>query len=319
MKGLPLGIIFMCHLALIASYRERGNALSVVPDRKKHFTRHLRLQYRRLQEESPPTACNGTVNEANEIIFASEFQPMCQCEEVNTDQEVEDAINALNTSDTDAFVDGFNQALGRLTRSSEYSCVNQCESCFDTYCGLWQTSQGLTIANRPGNFSLEEIAAQNISSDDIFALINTTTFHWDSCITYTINQSGTLCASVHLNSIPDEEQDQPCSITYNNQACNSCVLTAAEPCFVADCTNLDEDGGAMIDTCTDTGLVGPFAALRYMLDDDSDPEQDINITLGRCDVPALAPMAAPTSTSAAPRCVLSSGIHRVVALLLLLF
>jgi hypothetical protein len=300
--------------------------------------RHLQAQ------EGALPVCNadGTVNfdsdEANSVIFAGEFQPVCSCEEgtfscglpcrsfyhlnsslssyfttflsVKTDSQVLAAINALNISDTDAFVDGFNQALGQLARSSEYSCLNDCESCFadndgNTLCGIWETREAMSIANRPGNFTLQQILSQNITTEDTIALISNATFAFDNCITYTVNQSGTLCASVNLTTIPVEGKDQPCTITYNDVTCNSCLITGVDACFVADCTNVH--GDTKIDSCSTgggtDGLVGPFVFLRYLSDDFGNSTGTNTTTVispGRCDVAPLEPalVATPTATGA---------------------
>jgi hypothetical protein len=222
------------------------------------------------------------------------------CATVRTDNQVLASIKALNISDVDAFVDGFNEALGQLARSSEYSCVNGCESCFpddsgNTLCGIWETRQVMSVVNRPGNFTLEQILSRNITVDDTIALVSNATFAFDNCISYTIHQSGTLCVAVDLNSIPVEGQDQPCTITYNDVACNSCLITGDQACFVADCTNVDT--GDQIDSCAAESLEGPFVFLRYLSDGFGNTTGNATITRGRCDVPSVT---APTPVRTAP-------------------
>jgi hypothetical protein len=71
-----------------------------------------------------------------------------------------------------------------------------------------------------------------------------------------------------------------CTITYNTVPCTSCEAqlsgaNATEVCFVADCTNFVED--AMIDSCAETGSVGPFRILQVLWN-----VSEANVTIGTC-------------------------------------
>lgn len=174
-------------------------------------------------------------------------------------------------------------------------------------CGIWETREAMSFANSPGNFTLEQILAKNVTTEDTVALIAKATYALVNCITYTLNQSGTICSSIELKSIPVEGQDQPCTITYNDVACNSCFISGVEACFVADCTNINAD--AQIETCAtdddESGLIGPFIFLRYFSGDfgnNTGSTATPAISRGRCNVPPVsaAPMTTPSSGASAP-------------------
>jgi hypothetical protein len=53
----------------------------------------------------------------------------CDSVEGNFD-EIRTQINQLNMSDPDPFILGFNTLFGQLEAMNQYTCTNQCASCF---------------------------------------------------------------------------------------------------------------------------------------------------------------------------------------------
>ena len=217
--------------------------------------------------------------------------------------------------DVVTFVDSFNTLVGQLMFSSNFSCTNECSSCFvsrndngTVVCGFFTVEESSDIQTGAGNFTIEEILA-GPTNEDIAALVDTAVLHMENCVQYTGDAYGNskVCFITDLTSLPDETEPVFCNITYNDVLCDSCVVPgvafnssddAAGECIVADCTNVDATYGTMIDTCEMVGVGGPFQffALR-------DVVNATTFTLGTCNdnVPA------PSTTVATPPTVLPTA------------
>ena len=217
--------------------------------------------------------------------------------------------------DVVTFVDSFNTLVGQLMFSSNFSCTNECSSCFvsrdnngTVVCGFFTVEESSDIQTGAGNFTMEDILA-GPTNEDIAALVDTAVLHMENCVQYTGDAYGNskVCFITDLTSLPDETEPVFCNITYNDVLCDSCVVPgvafnssddAAGECIVADCTNVDATYGTMIDTCEMVGVGGPFQffALR-------DVVNATTFTLGTCNdnVPA------PSTTVATPPTVLPTA------------
>jgi hypothetical protein len=218
----------------------------------------------------------------------------------NTRDQVLADLQLLNASDIPLFVSEFNRLIGELSAISNYTCNNNCESCFtfatDTNktCGILSVEELTSVQNREGNFTFQEIAS--LTSDDIVELIDQARFYTKDCIDYTTGpNTGTLCLLTDFIGIPSANDTLYCNITYDNTLCNSCFIPPAtitdDDCIMADCTNIDP--AAMINVCNDTGLVGPF---QFFVVSSMDID-NTTFTLGTCntggsDVPVATPVAA---------------------------
>ena len=137
-----------------------------------------------------------------------------------------------------------------------------------------------------GNFTYEDILNISASDDSGFG---TGIFQYEQCIQYTSDKySGSeICAT--FENEPSNSDILYCNITYNDVLCNSCSVSADDDeCITADCTNVDETYGTMIDTCKELGLDGPFQFI-YILQE----AENTTFTQGSCDVDVPEPT--PTS------------------------
>ena len=203
--------------------------------------------------------------------------------------EVNAAIAALDTSDLTAFVQDFNILWGSLYSNLEYFCVNGCETCLETgTCGIWETSSSVRSTFEEGNFTLDDILSLDLSSGLPMFSSNAT-----DCVTYTQNLDGTMCYGIFRQDLEDSE----CSIAYNGVPCTSCLIYYIDSnktmgCLQADCTNIQSE--AAIDSCFDSGFVGPFEFLHFV---QSNFLVSNNFDVGLC-VGSAVPT--PTNTSVAP-------------------
>ena len=210
-----------------------------------------------------------------------------------------------------AFEEGFNTLLGQIATSSNYTCTNQCSSCFTALnsnsklCGLLSLEESSSVKNRVPNFTLEEILT--FSDDDYFKIVDEARFYFEDCVQYVIDfDKSELCLSIDYMvmpmEIPSEIESINCNLTYNGVRCNSCILpivpynanstastssTDDPDCIIADCTNVDATYGTMIDVCQNIGLGGPF---QYFARTDSSA-----FTPGTCDDIVTPPDEIPSS------------------------
>jgi hypothetical protein len=208
--------------------------------------------------------------------------------------EVFAAIGQLNPADgIGSFVDQVNVLIGMLSSMSQYQCINDCETCLNNVCGILETSSLSRTSNNIGNFSFQEIISGNF---DVLSSVANATFMFSNCVTFTGDSGGKICFIIDFDTVPIPFADTACIIEYNGVACNSCVIPNADflagsNCFTADCTNIDSF--AMINSCNDTGFVGPFVFLELL---ETKNVSNSTFTVGSCDG-ATAP-ATPTDSGA---------------------
>jgi hypothetical protein len=160
----------------------------------------------------------------------------------------QEEINAQIASlDPNNILDGQTATLlrFRVYLNTSYTCMNSCEACWGLgsgTCGFWETNAWLYTHVQP-----TESSSSNIN-----------------CVTYTHSQNldGKLCFGFYDSLFFSE-----CFVEYNGVNCTSCQeyfnnATGYSDCIKADCTNIDAD--ALIDSCLDTGFVGPFEFLRVV-------------------------------------------------------
>jgi hypothetical protein len=252
------------------------------------------------------STCNadGSINfddDFDAVAFDAQYDPMCTCDEASNLDDLP-APNVTNTSSLavlQSYVDSFNEAVGNLSGSTEYECVNGCETCFDGLCGILETNKNIAFSASPVNFTVEEIFVSGLDSAAVEQYL-VFQLSFSVCMTYTKNESGKVCIGGETDSFTAVDLNAttlPCFIEYNGEKCNSCVseipATDALPtCVTADCTNIDPP--TTIDTCAGTGYVGPF---RFVQAYDEDTANG-TLSLGSCDVAVPAPTPAATSGAA---------------------
>jgi hypothetical protein len=259
------------------------------------------------------STCNadGSVNfddGFDTAAFDAQYDPICTCDEESNMATILATLSNLtkpnSTEDFQGFADAFNEAVGNLSGRTEYECVNGCETCFDEICGILETSQKVTFSARPVNFTVEQIFVTGLDSLTFDQLIEQASFYSSVCITYTENETGTLCIGGEADNFTAGDLNAttlPCFIEYNGEMCNSCVsqlpsTEGQDTCVVANCTNINPN--ATVDTCAGTGYVGPFRFINAYDENGANG----TISLGSCNVsvPAPAPstMESPTAGEA---------------------
>jgi hypothetical protein len=218
-------------------------------------------------------------------VYGSAFQATCTCIQ---DDNTADVIAALanapingTEAEIEAFVDTFNTEFGNLNGSYDYDCASGCATCFDGgICGFMSNSEFTSFQGMPTNFTFEEIVSGLIDLDPADA-IATADANSETCITYESGETGNVCWSLSYSGSDLSGGALPtCSISYNTVPCNSCETRLLDTngttvCYVADCTNFVED--AIIDSCAETGSVGPFRILKVLWN-----VSVANATLGTC-------------------------------------
>lgn len=280
-----------------------------------------------------PPLCNATTGLVNfdddalnmNVFGTDNYDATCTCVEDSNTDEISAQLNQLDLTDANAFVTGFNTLLGQLASSSNYTCANRCSSCFTALngnsklCGLFSVEESTSVKNKMGNFTLDEIL-NNFTADALVGLVDEATFYSKNCIQYTGDafDNSELCFIVDYKGLPYDNDAIYCNITYNDVLCNSCIIpdvptnanstansTDDQGCFIADCTNVDATYSAMINTCQNIGLGGPFQYFSL-----KDVVNGTTFTTGTCDGVATptAPATTPSATeipTAAP--ILISG------------
>jgi hypothetical protein len=230
--------------------------------------------------------------------------------ESNTD-EITARLNQLDFTDEDAFVNGLNTLIGELSSSSNYTCTNQCNSCFTAFdnttklCGLFSVEESSSVQNKVGNFSYDQILF--LSDDDLLGLVDEARFFTANCLQYTgdVFDNSELCFIVDFMGVPNDSETVYCNITYNDVLCDSCIIPGVpsnsnssddQECIIADCTNVDATYGTMINLCQNIGLDGPFQYFAL-----KDVVNDSTFTPGTCNGDATPTGPAPTiPTSSGP-------------------
>lgn len=266
--------------------------------------------------------------------FAPLYQPDCTCEEKSNQEVLEQLLEGggpTNISEIDSFLEDFNMLLGQLEGSSEYNCINQCETCMDEtkeVCAIVQTVQSYYFGLAAANFSFSDLASLSggggtggngttgdgagglggADATETFAqFVDELDFRYSVCLTYTKGgqglKNGRVCLSVQIDENQDPTGDIACDLSNNGVKCDSCKVTQ-EGCIQATCSG-DGSGEAIattrnafvIDTCAGTGFEGPFQFMEYL-------QKDANlttITKGECgdfDVPPIElPAAKPRGDS----------------------
>jgi hypothetical protein len=228
--------------------------------------------------------------------------------ESNTD-DITSQLNQLDFTDEAIFVAGFNSLIGQLSSSSNYTCTNQCSSCFTALdgttsqlCGLFSVEESSLVQNKMANFTLENILT--LSDNDLLGLVDEARFYSENCIQYTGDafDDSKVCFIVDFIGIPIDSEPVYCNITYNDALCQSCIIPGVnsttsndQECIVADCTNVDATYGTMINVCQNIGLGGPFQYFAL--------KDNVNVTTfspGVCDgvtTPTGPSPMAPTSSA----------------------
>jgi hypothetical protein len=263
-----------------------------------HFVQQVSLQGvagdRSLQAEDQ-CVNDSTVNFAGDSflqsVYGSAYQGTCTCSQEivdNTDElltlfEKATALITATPDEVAAFEDDFNNAFGGVSGGYEYSCTSGCATCFpDDLCGTMSVSEISKVEGQPSNFTFDQILGglADVDPTSLEPSFNVT-FATDTCIDYVSGESGKLCLGISYSGPSDnlESALAKCVIEYNDVACNSCsssrTTTGDSPCFKADCTNIDPD--ASLDSCSQTGFVGPFRFLPFWTE-----IENTTITLGTC-------------------------------------
>ena len=249
------------------------------------------------------TCANGTftftddgVGALASVAFDDSFQPVCTCSGEGFDN-LEDLADtsALDQTNLTTIVDDFNELIGSIDSESESSCVNTCETCYEggTVCAILETSSSSKIAFMDGEFTLETLFALIGQSNDTDALVGAILpyleefyFKYELCLTYTKGETGTTCLSIDVTDLESiygaEELTVPCQLTYDDTSCSSCMINTETSCLTASCPDNTE-----IDTCSGTGLEGPYQFLNFLY---SDSDTDVSeLSVGSCDVDVPPP------------------------------
>ena len=217
-------------------------------------------------------------------------------------------IGLLDPTDPDAYTLAFNKLLGEMKDSFNRTCQTPCEQCFMPFnasdnasklCVLYTNGDSYNTQFRTGNFTFEDIL--NITSSDIEESAREI-YHFEECFHYTSEKFSDIEICATFESEPTDIEMFYCNITYNNVLCNSCAISADDDeCITADCTNVDDKYGTMIDTCQKLGLDGPFQFVYILQEADN-----TTFTVGSCDVdvpeggpsgPVKSPIASPTKNN----------------------
>jgi len=189
-------------------------------------------------------------------VFADSYQPTCSCAENSNVEELESALGGAGGFD----IDLFNQLIGNLFIDIAWNCDNFCATCFPTgACGYIGANFDADFAGIPSDFTLEDLVGGAFNS---IGDLLTGTQIFSLCMDYSVGQTGTVCVGSTLDveslALP-EGTEQPCDLSYQGVACNSCVIDP-QGCWIADCS---VHGVPSINTCTGTGVDGIFQILPY--------------------------------------------------------
>jgi len=275
--------------------------------------------------------------------FAPEYQPDCQCQEESNEDVLKELVESdgpKNISDIEPFLEEFNALLGDLKGSSDYNCLNKCETCLDdtkSVCGVVQTVQSYYFGLAPGNFSFTDLGslagagATTQAAESFAEFVDELDFRTDLCFTYTKGEGlvgSRTCMSVQIDETQDPSGDITCVLSLDGKNCDSCTVTQ-DGCIKATCSG-DSSGGAIstkqalvIDTCAGTGFDGPYQFLEFFQEgaDVSD------LVVGECGDFNLPDMEipdntaqgnnGPTDNSSAPSAsILAVIVSSIVAMLL---
>jgi hypothetical protein len=222
----------------------------------------------------------------------------------SNESEVQDKIFALNETNITEFVHEYNALFGMAYASSEYMCLNGCDSCYDGVCAILDTMEKTLMDYSEPNFTANDFI---YGANDLSPFITNFTYTYTECAHYTSGTTldGKLCYGVNADTSLIASINTPCILEYDDTACNSCFFPGENEseCYIADCTNID--ASAMIDSCNGTGFVGPFVFLGLL---EVKNITSISVTVGTCNelsVPSspTAPGTTPTSgdvTATAP-------------------
>jgi hypothetical protein len=259
------------------------------------------------------------------VYAAKIYQPTCSCEQVPYNGPTVlgplESLAPTNTStivDLSIFLANYNPVFVQLENYIAYTCLNTCETCYtNVYCGIYNTSFSYLHQGGEANFTVEESFPVSLENADLITgsipYMKLLTLGTEVCLQYTMGFKGIVCFSQHVSFDFRGKVNLRainCTVTYNNQVCNSCALlntgdniTATDSCFVGDCSNLataESNETLVWNTCLnqDTSVFqGRFSLLKSVMGFQS--LSDFG-TLGRCEFPSAAPTDSPTSALNSP-------------------
>jgi hypothetical protein len=250
----------------------------------------------------------------NTKLFADDAIPSCTCYTDDNTEEVLGSLRNNNATNVTEYLSQLNLAFGTIMGIVEYNCSNTCEHCFtysttstsstdnEYFCGILQTNESSTYQGNMGNFTIEEYNTGEVTEASWERLFSESSFTITTCMTYTVNEMGTICYSSNFMNLT---KGPTCYVQYNDTTCNSCtfpynpisdVNVTNNDCYIVDCTNIIPDVG-MIDTCTGTGT-GYNGILRFLQLIENGITNTTNVSLGSCTGPptSLSPTLAPIMT-----------------------
>lgn len=244
-----------------------------------------------------------------ELYGDETYKPTCTCEESPIPAQEYFDNNPLPEDFTNitAIFEWLTPFLEILNQDFSFSrsqgCSNACSTCFDGYCGLFDTSSSISFVAMPvKNVTTADLLPLASSNDTIndaaqFVVDSFRIYSGDSkdtiCYQYTSGEMGTVCSTLKTTFSSDEGigvdefqnaffesvGEVSCEITLDGTACSSCEFLEDGFCLEADCTNI-AGAGAMI-TCPPSKeqFVGPLGALYSI-----DFANETDYTFGTCDV-----------------------------------
>jgi hypothetical protein len=236
------------------------------------------------------TFSDGGLGVLTSAAFDDSFQPICSCSEKGLDtlDALSDPSN-LDQTNLTALVADINALIGQIDAETENSCVNSCEACYEggTVCAILETSSSSKISFMDGNLTLESLLGLASQVNDTDALLDSFIpfleefyFNYKLCLTYTKGESGKACLAVAVTDwttlYNEEGPNIPCDLSYNGNSCSSCSIASDSQCLTASCSEQE-----VIDTCTGTGLEGPYQFLKFFYGNNTEVN---DLITGSCDV-----------------------------------
>ena len=287
MMLLLLALSFVGPVTVAHRFHQRQRAL------QDGIARHHPIQ-RHLQDDAAASVCStlDTIF-AEELLYEPDvFQPVCQCNDVNS---VFDLVTGNNVPDRSERLAAINRevlANGWFVVDAT-TCDNTCTVCLQgdgSLCGRMtltdRTELQLELQNNIG-FTAEDFLGET-GADGLLEQFHVvrSLITGESCFE---GEEGTLCYSVHFGyedpvGIPFAEfvggDEEYCNVSLDGTECNSCTYDVEQQCLAADCTNLFPGARWGCQPTLDE-LAGPFLPILLITQPNHAPR---NFSVGSCEV-----------------------------------
>jgi len=238
------------------------------------------------------------------------FQPSCTCSQnSNVDDDFGSSFGDVSGGGFD--IDLFNELISNLFIDISWSCDNQCATCHGDVCGILSADYAVDFTGTPTNFTLEDLFSGAFAPDAGLGSFLQGSQTFQMCMEYVSGDLAgtTACLSntfdlETLSSNNNATEQQPCTLSYQGQDCDSCALLA-NGCWSADCS---VHGVPVVDSCANTGMDGIFQVLAYYTGAVDSSTLTVGGSSSTCAVSNNSTNEQPATCSADRPCVLGNTV-----------